>query len=420
MVQAYLILVYVLAYIGLFGISFYVLSLFTYYKKKKIPEFATDKTVSILIPAYNEEESIAPTIESALKLDYPKNKLQIVVIDDGSTDNTYKIAKKFESDRHPKVKVYRKKNGGKSSALNFGIKHSKSEIVFSMDADTFASPDALKRMIAHFFHERVMSVTPSMGVYKPKSFWARIQQIEYYVSVFIRKSFSTVNAIHITPGAFSGYRRAFFDKYGGYDEHDITEDLEIALRIQSYDYVIENAAKASVHTVAPNKFKSLLIQRKRWYTGLMRGFWKYRKLFHPSKGALGVVVLPIAVVTVVMSLVLAIYLTTKALLELGEEMSNLAAINFEFQNVFELNSFVFEHFFYSFFSHKAILITLFFVVLIGFYLYFSKKQMNYKDRVGFNFLLFVAFYSFLFTFWWMVSIVYVIFNREIVWRGELK
>ena len=163
----YYILVYIITYIGLFATFFYLLNL-RHYKKGNIPQEAEDKTVSILIPAYNEAESIGKTIESALALDYPKEKLEIIVIDDGSKDDTFKLAKKYKSNKWPKVRIFSKSNGGKGSALNLGISKAENEIIVSMDADTFVQKNALKKMIACFYSDKIMSVTPSMGVYKPE------------------------------------------------------------------------------------------------------------------------------------------------------------------------------------------------------------------------------------------------------------
>ncbi len=415
MVEFYMILVYVLAYIGLFATTFYGLNLFLRSRNPEIKE-ATDKTVSIVIPAFNEEKSIARTIESALALDYPKEKLEIIVVDDGSRDKTYKIAKKFESKKSPRIRVFTKPNGGKGSALNLGIRNSKSEIIVTMDADSFARPDSLRKMIGHFYNDRVMAVTPSMGVYKPSGFWERVQQIEYYMGVFLRKSFASMNAIHITPGAFSAYRRNFFVKHGGYDEKNITEDLEIALRIQSHGYILENASKAAVYTLVPKNFKPLMVQRRRWYTGLIRNLWAYRRLFGLKKGPLGVVVLPVAISTVVLSCVLFVYAVTRSLMRLSDELSSLKAVNFDFGNSFRLNSYMIERFFYTLFSQPVFLITLMFVSLLAFYLYFSRKNMLYSEGVKVNFFAFLISYSFLFAFWWILSFFYILFNKKVVWR----
>lgn len=416
----YLLFAYILAYIGLLATCFYMVNLFSYYRKHKMPEPATDKKVSIIIPAYNEEKGIANTIRSALKLDYPRDKLEIVVVDDGSKDSTFKIAKRFESAGKHMIMVFTKENGGKASALNYGIEKCSGEIIVTMDADTFVRPDALKRMVGYFYSDKVMSVSPSMAVYKPRGLWGRIVQIEYFMGVFLRKSFATMNAIHVTPGAFSAYRKKFFEKYGGYQVGNITEDLEVALRIQSKYYIIENAPKAVAYTYSPDSFKDLLYQRRRWYAGLVKNLWAYRELFGFKHGPLGTIVLPVAVSTVLLSVSLTIYVVFRILSEIWGEIASLRSIDFSFNNYFEINSYMFERFFYSLFSRPVFLVSALFICLLAFYLYFSKKQMLYKEDIRINFFLFAFFYSFLFTFWWIVSFFYVLFNKDVAWRAKYE
>jgi len=416
MVDFYLVLVYVLGYIGLVATSFYIINIFLHHRGKEEPKESDDKTVSIVIPAYNEEESIERTIKSALSLHYARERLEIIVVNDGSKDRTYEIAKRFESEGKHRVRVFTKENGGKGSALNFGIEKASGEIIVSMDADTFVRADALKIMIGYFADEAVQAVAPSMGVYKPKGILARIIQIEYYMGVFLRKSFAVVNAIHITPGAFSAYRKSFFEKHGGYDENNITEDLEIALRIQRNHGVLENAVQAVVYTLSPGTFRSLLVQRRRWYVGLVRNLWAYRDLFSRSHGALGTIILPTAVTTVLLSVILTLYVVMKALLDIKIELISLNSVNFEFNNAYEINSFIFERFFFTIFSHPLFLMAIIFMALLGFYLYFSRKNLRYEEGIKFSYVLFLLFYSFLFSFWWIVSFIYVIFNRKVVWR----
>ncbi len=415
MPDVHVFLIYVLSYIGLFATSFYIVSIFTYYRKK-FPLSSEIKSVTILIPAYNEQKGIEGTIKSALAIDYPKDKFEIIVIDDGSKDDTLKLAKKYES--NPQVSVFSKKNGGKGSALNFGIKLAKGEIVFSMDADTYVQRDAVKKMISYFYNDKVMSVTPSMGVYKPKGFLQRVQQIEYYMGVFLRKSFASVNSIHITPGAFSAYRKKFFDKYGGYDVGNITEDLEIALRIQSKHYIIENAPDAVIYTDVPSSFRSLLVQRKRWYTGLVRNLWRYKRLYGFKYGALGSVVLPVAAISISLSVILVTYMVMRTLNNISWELSSLSSVGFRFNSIFEADFYVIQNFFLDFFSQPINLISLSFIILVAFYLYFSRKKMKYTEGIKLSFVFFVATYSLLFAFWWIVSFIYLIFNKEVIWREE--
>src|SRR3989344_8719297 len=315
--EIYNFLVYTLAYIGFFAASYYAISLITFYRKKDLDRLSDDFKVSIIIPAYNEEKSIERTIQSALSLHYPKNRLEIIVVDDGSKDKTFSLAKKFSS---KVVKVYSKKNGGKGSALNYGIDRAMGEIIVSMDADSFVQEDALKRMVVFFENPKVMAVTPSMGVYKPKGFLQRIQHIEYYMGVFLRKSFATVNAIHITPGAFSAYRKSFFQKYGGYDEHNITEDLEMGLRIQSKGYHTENCPEAPAYTNAPRTFRELTLQRRRWYFGQVRNLWSYRRIISSKYGDLGAFVIPTAILSTIFSVTITIYLFFKILFTVKDNL----------------------------------------------------------------------------------------------------
>ncbi len=419
MVDYYNITVYYLFFLGIFLTIFYTINLFLFYKKHNYQE-ATNKTVSIIIPAYNEEKSIEKTIISALSLDYPANKFEIIVIDDGSKDKTYYLAKKFERNKSLKIRVLKKTNGGKGSALNLGIKNSKGEIIVTMDADTFTEASCLKKMIGYFYNRKIAAVVPSIGVYKPKSIWQRIQQIEYAMGVFLRKSFATTNSIHVTPGAFSAYRKSFFDKYGGYDEKNITEDLEIALRIQSKNLIIENSPNAIVYTITPNSFKDLLIQRRRWYSGLLKNLWNYRCLFNFKNGPLGVLILPSAVITITLATIIITYSVIKRLIEIKKDLIYLNAINFKFQNLFDINLFIFQKHFFNIFSQPIFLFTILLSTFLIAYLYFSKKNNLESEGVKLNFFLFLIFYSILFSIWWIVSFIYTITNKKISWRSKIE
>lgn len=413
----YTVLVYILGYIGILAASFYAISLFTYYKKKKEPKHSTKEKVSIIIPAYNEEESIEKTIESALNLDYPKNNLEIIVVDDGSKDSTYekvlRVAKKSKM-----IRVYSKKNGGKASALNYGLKKSKGEIIVSMDADSFASKETLKIMMGYFRDEKVALVSPSMGISNPKGFLGRIVHIEYYMGVFLRKSFAALDAIHVTPGAFSAYRKKFLDEYGGWEEGNITEDFELALRIQSKHKKIENAEKGVVYTISPSTFKGLLRQRLRWNVGFMKNLWNYKRIFGIEYGALGLIVLPVAVLTILLSVVLTGYIFIKTGIDLFHNFLILESINFHFSNIFEFNKYVFERLYISLFSNPLFMISIVFILLIAFYVIFSRKKILYSESLKINFVLFILFYSILYSFWWVVAFFYSAFGKEVAWRNK--
>lgn len=408
------VLMYISIYIGLVATTFYAIGYRADKKRKK--ELYKDEelpSVSVIIPAYNEQKSIARTIESIMASDYPLEKFEVIVIDDGSKDNTYEIAKKYSSKI---VKVYTKPNGGKGTALNFALKKCKGEIIFSMDADTFVAKNSVREMTRYFKNKEVMSVTPSMLVHEPKGILQRIQQAEYLFGLFIRKAFSSVNAIHVTPGAFSAYRASFFKKYGGYDEGNITEDLEMSLRIQYQGYAIEYSPDSAAYTIAPNKFKPLMIQRRRWYTGLIRNTWSYKKIFSKKYGDLGLFVLPIAWISIFFSVVLINYMLIKTLFDIQKEIAFLASINFDFLSLFGISKYYIERILFLTFSNPIMIFFLLFAFVLGFYMKFATKKVGKVRGLTFTIGLYFVFFAIMFGFWWTLSIIYVLFNKKVSWR----
>ncbi len=408
------IIIYASIYIGLVATMFYVLSYLSDTKKKR--EFFTDDElpfVTVIIPAYNEEKSIARTIESIIKSDYPEDKYEVLVVDDGSKDNTLKIAKKYASKL---VKIFHKENGGKASALNYGINKCKGEFVFSMDADTFVNPQSMKSMIRYFKNPEVMSVTPAMLIHKPKSILQRIQHVEYLLGLFLRKTFAALNAVYITPGAFSAYRKTFFDKYGGYDVGNITEDLEMSIRIQYRGYKIENCPEAAVYTLAPSKFKTLLIQRRRWYYGLIKNLARYRGLLSKKYGDLGLFVIPISLISIFFAVFITVYLFFKTLISVQKDFLFYSSINYDFSGLLNINFHVIERTLFLFFSNPTVLFIGFFVLMLGFYIWYATKKVGKFSGLIFNLPLFFLFFAILFGFWWVISLFYLIFAEKIKWR----
>ena len=413
------LVIYISVYIGLVATSFYALSYFSGSKKEK-PLYADNElpTVSVLIPMYNEEKSIKRTLESVLSSEYPKGKMEIIVIDNNSKDNSLKIAKKFTGiHNNIKVRVLQEKTQGKGYALNKGIRESKSQIVLSMDADTFIEPHSLKEMMRFFKNPQVMCVSPAMVIEKPRTILQRIQQAEYLFGLFLRKAFSSINAVHITPGAFSAYRRSFFEKHGYYDEHNITEDLELALRIQSKGYIIENCPESPAYTIAPHKFRALLVQRRRWYTGLMRNTWSYRRMIlNPEYGDLGMFVMPIAWISIFFAVFVLLSTVFRTLIQIKDELVFLSNVNFDFKNVFDLNLYIIERFFFLLFSNPIIIFIIFFIAILGVYLKYATKKVGRVSGLKITLPLFFLLFSILFAFWWIISIIYVAFNRKVKWR----
>lgn len=259
--------------------------------------------VAVVVPCFNEESTIEGTVESLLNLDYPKDKLELVLVNDGSTDGTRAVMDRYVG--HPSITVIHKENGGKHTGLNIGFACTDAEFVGCLDADSFVHPGALREVLSHFTDERVAAVTASMTVHEPGNILQRMQYAEYLAGVALRHIFATVNGLYVTPGPFSFYRREIINALGGFRHGHQTEDMEMAMRLQERGYKIENAPRAQVYTKAPGTVWSLVKQRTRWTSGFMRNAYDYRALFgNPRYGILGLMVLPMGVLAIAASLAL--------------------------------------------------------------------------------------------------------------------
>lgn len=248
--------------------------------------------ISIVVPAYNESELIEKCLDSLLKLDYPKNKLEIIVINDGSTDDTEAKAKNYESHG---INVYTKENGGKGAALNYGIQKATGEFVATMDADSHVTPQVIKELLPYFDDPDVMAATPSIKVAPGSSPIKEFQRIEYLMILFSRKLLSYIESVPVTPGPFSMFRKVVFDKVGLFDEDNLVEDQEIAMRIQANHFKIRSSVEddATVYTDPPDNLNDLLKQRVRWQRGGIRNYWKYRHLVKSEFGDYGMFFIPL-------------------------------------------------------------------------------------------------------------------------------
>lgn len=247
--------------------------------------------VSVIIPAYNEEVNAVRTVRNLLKSDYPN--LEIIFVDDGSTDATYeKVQKAFAG--HPKVKLFTKENGGKASALNFGINISTAAYVVCVDADTQLKHDAVSHMMEMFVDEKIGAVAGNVKVGNEVNMLTQWQSIEYITSQnFDRRAFDLLNCITVVPGAIGAFRKSAIQQAGGFTSDTLAEDCDLTIRILREGYVVRNCTAAISYTEAPETLRMFLKQRFRWCFGVMQSFWKNRDAcFNVRFKALGWVALP--------------------------------------------------------------------------------------------------------------------------------
>ena len=260
------------------------LSVYSKYKEDQLPTTPNTPLISIIIPAYNEEKVIANTIESTIELDYP-NK-DIIVIDDGSTDNTLQIAKEFQSKG---IKVLHKTNGGKASALNLALTFTKGEIIAVLDADTLASRNSLKEIVKVFENEKdIAAVAGNIKVRNQENWITKCQALEYVAGIQIaRRAFDLFGAITIVPGALGSFRKSVLVETGAYDKETIVEDFDTTIKILKSGMVVRGTTKSIAYTEAPNTLKDFYNQRKRWYRGNLQVITKHRNaLTNPRFGYL--------------------------------------------------------------------------------------------------------------------------------------
>jgi cellulose synthase/poly-beta-1,6-N-acetylglucosamine synthase-like glycosyltransferase len=254
-------------------------------------------SVTIAVPCWNESSTIGGTIESLMALDYPKDKLHIIVVDNNSTDNTQEIVESFRKKYPNNIEVLLETKQGKHHAVNKALELSKSELFGCLDADSFVASNALATIVGYFEHNsEAMAVTPCIHIRNPKTFIQRMQAIEYLMGVFLRKAFGSLDAIQVTPGPFSIFKREeVFGSLGGYKKAHNTEDFEITLRMHKNHLKIMNSHKALVYTVGPASAKGFFYQRLRWARGFLENALDYRELFFKKKyGNFGMFTLPMA------------------------------------------------------------------------------------------------------------------------------
>ncbi|HWZ65859.1 MAG TPA: glycosyltransferase [Patescibacteria group bacterium] len=241
--------------------------------------------VSVVVPAWNEEVGILRTIKSLLKNTY--HRIEIVVVNDGSTDGTHRIVTQFLATqealrREPEVKIHYKwtPNGGKGKALNNGITMAKGEIIVTMDADSVFAPDAIERMVHYFADDTVDAVVGNVKVGNTNTIIGRLQSLEYLFGFYYKRAHCVLGAEYIYGGACAAFRRATtFDVYGLFDFTNKTEDIEMSMRTKYYGLKSCFAEDVVCYTEGASTFVGLINQRLRWKKGRFDTFVKYRRMF---------------------------------------------------------------------------------------------------------------------------------------------
>jgi len=294
---------FVYTFISLYMVCLFVLlyvqnrdKLFSYPKGKPEP-------VSIIMPCYNEADSIGKAIESLLSLNYPKNMLEIIIVDDKSTDNSAKIIKQYTRKYNNVRLIINKHNsGGAAEPTNIGVKAAKYPYIAVADADSTPDKDALIKMIGFLQKDpKVGAVTCSILVKNPSRFMEKLQAIEYALIGFTRKLLDAIDSVYVTPGPFALYRKKTLIQVGLFDTKNITQDIEVTWRLLSHGYVSRMCLATEVRTITPTTFKKWWKQRIRWNIGGTQTVLKYLPFIF-RKGILGNFIIPFFAVSAILGI----------------------------------------------------------------------------------------------------------------------
>jgi cellulose synthase/poly-beta-1,6-N-acetylglucosamine synthase-like glycosyltransferase len=406
------LMIYVVWFISTYFVLLFILLLFKYKNSlfEKKPEISKNHPfVTILVPAYNEEKNILNTLKSLKKIDYPK--YEIIAINDGSKDNTFKIISDFANKNKKFRIINNKKNKGKAAVLNQGIKEAKGEFIACMDADTMVTPNILRRVLPEFYSHKIGAVTVSIDL-KPKNLLQKITEIEYAVGLSLSIGIlCKLDCAHVTPGPFTLFRKTMLDEIGGFDEKNITEDLEIAYRIQKAGYKIKACLTTKVYTEVPRTFKGLYRQRRRWYTGALQTLSKHKDVvLNKERGLFGMFV-PFNFTIIFLGVAIFLLSLFLSLRNFIKNISFYRFIDYNFLQIFKQ----IEIDFLSFFSLFGLLIfsSLLLTALLS---YIGLKIINKDIKSRFwGYIGFIPFYV-LYQVFWISSIYNYVFKREFAWK----
>ncbi len=366
-------------------------------------------SVTIVVPIFNEEKTVAGTVHSLLALNYPTEKLRIMIVDDGSKDNTWNIVQQFRG--HPQILLHKKENGGKYTALNYAIERCQTEFIGCLDADSFVDSEALNHIIPHFKDERIAAVTPSLKIHKPHTILGMMQNAEYNLGIFVRKMLGILDSQYVTPGPFSIFRRSIFDKVGMYKHAHNTEDLEMALRIQEHHFHIKNAAEALVYTAGPNTVRKLYKQRVRWTGGFIQNALDYKRLIlNPKYGNFGMLVLPAAMFTTAGSFILFVYSIVRLSFTITNEIYKASLVGIHFSFGMPASDWLLYNF------RSTTMFGLISVFTVTFTIWYGKKISGDKNLAVMDTIYFLVIYSLISPFWLTTSIFNTVRNRDAAWR----
>ncbi len=239
--------------------------------------------VTIIVPAFNEEKGIRKALDSVIDADYP-NK-EVIVVDDGSTDNTYAIAQSYKNRmRSDSYLIISRPNGGKSSAINYAIRYSKSEYIITIDADSVMGRDSIKEIMKHFQEPDVVAVGGNIKVKNRNRLLTYCQALEYLVGInLFKRAYDIFGVVMVVPGPLGGFRKHVLLERGEYDTDTLAEDFDTTMKVLKSGRAVQASTHAMSYTEAPETIGGLYKQRIRWNRGNLQTLMKHKDVVTNSR-----------------------------------------------------------------------------------------------------------------------------------------
>lgn len=376
---------------------------------KKDPAPKKEPLISIVIPVYenDKKEMIEKAVISALAVDYPKK--EIILSWNGPKNENFEVCREFEKKKL--IKVLFTLKPGKAAGMNNALKSIKGEYFCCLDADSYFETDALNRMVGYMNNEIVASVTSAMKVDAPKTLVQKIQWVEYIFAIYLRKMMSYINCLYVIPGPGSMYRTEIIRKVGGFDENNLTEDMEIAFRLQKSGYKIANSSNAYVKTNAPPTLSSLIKQRVRWFVGFIDNVRKYKFfMLNPRYGSLGMYIIPTALLWIGVLFYTFVKLTFSVFRGIEYPVKTLLLTGLHLDVLWKqfLESIYFQPTFMTWFIVLFVAIGIAAIILS---LWASNEKVDFRHKY-IHYTSFMFIYTFLMIIFWFASFAYMIVRNR--------
>jgi len=384
-------------------------------KAKKLKELPS---VTICVPGYNvEKRSVKLTVDSLVSLNYPKDKLQIILVDHGSSDKTAEVFNSYK--HHGNIEVLsigRSKGHMKGFAVNAALKKAKGDFFVTLDVDSFVKDkDILRKLLPHFSSEKIAVVLPALKIHNPKNMLQKLQWYEYIINIFYKRIMARLNCIHVAPGPFSVYRTSALREVGGYDGYNLTDDLEMTIKIQKAQYTLLQLKGLEVYTIAPATFKTLYSQRNRWFTGTIQTLMKYRNMiFNKKYGDFGMIQLPTIAASAVVASSMVIIFTYQTFQPLVNFIQKLPSIGYDILALIRAFTFDFHILDLDFFTLLTVSVLTGFAIVVYKLSHRDAKEHIFKQGKTALTLTFL-FYFFILGIAWMGAIFDVAIGRKREW-----